>query len=124
MAGSKSSFTWKSDTLTKNLNNFDKRFDKAVIAAVEFTATRGEAYMRKSARWTDQTSNARTGLHTVPEHEATQHRIIFSHSVNYGIWLETRFSGRYAIILPSVLKNGQDLMRILNKLLAGLGSAI
>lgn len=122
MAGSQKSFRWKSDTLTKNLNTFPKKWDKVVVAAVEFTATRGEAYMRRNAKWTDQTSNARTGLHTVPTHEGSEHRIIFAHSVNYGIWLETRFSGRYAIIWPSVVKNGQDLMRILNKLLASLGS--
>lgn len=121
MAGSQGSFRWKSDTLTKNMKSFPKKWDRAVIAAVEFTATRGEAYMRTNARWRDQTSNARTGLHTVPTHEGKQHRILFAHSMNYGIWLETRFSGRYAIIMPSVLKNGQDLMRVLSKLLAGLG---
>lgn len=120
MAGSQKSFTWKSDTLTKNLKKLDKNIDRALVAATEFQATRGEAYMRRTAKWRDQTANARTGLFTQPIHSANQHQIIFAHSVSYGIWLEVRFSGRYAVILPSVIKSGNDLMKLLEKLFSQL----
>jgi hypothetical protein len=116
MAGSQKSFRWKSDTLTKNLKSLDKNVDHAITAAVEFQATRGEAYMRKNAKWRDVTSNARTGLFTQPYHEGQTHRIVFAHTVNYGIWLEVRFSGRYAIIMPSVVQSGQQLMKLLSNL--------
>lgn len=120
MAGTQKSFTWKSDTLTKNLKNLDKNIDRALTAATEVTATRGEAYMRRTAKWRDQTSNARTGLFTQASHSANQHQIVFAHSVSYGIWLEVRFSGRYAVILPSVIKSGNDLMKLLEKLFSQL----
>ena len=28
--------------------------------------------------------------------------LLLAHSVYYGIWLEVRFSGRYAIIMPTI----------------------
>lgn len=116
------SFQWKSDTLTKNMKNFPRTLDRAITAAVEYTATHGEATMRRNASWTDRTGNARAGLHTSTEHAANFHRIIFAHSVPYGIWLEVRWSGRYAILLPTMRSEGERLMRLLSKLLDGLPS--
>jgi hypothetical protein len=122
MPGRQASFQWKSDTLTKNMKNFPRNLDRAIVAAVEYTATHGEATMRRDASWTDRTGNARMGLHTSTEHSAKSHRIIFAHSVPYGIWLEVRWSGRYAVILPTVRSEGERLMRLLSKLLNGLSS--
>lgn len=118
MAGRQASFQWKSDTLFKNMNTFPRKLDMAVTAAVEFTATKGEAAMKRNASWQDQTGNARNGLFTATEHSATTHRIMFAHSVPYGIWLEVRWSGRYAIIEPTLQQSGRELMTLLGKLLS------
>jgi hypothetical protein len=36
--------------------------------------------------------------------------MIVAHSVSYGIWLEVRFSGKYAIIKPTIDYIGPILM--------------
>jgi hypothetical protein len=119
MAGRQASFQWKSDTLKPNLKGFEPRVQKAITAATEYTATRGEAAMKRGARWTDRTSNARNGLFTQATHSPKEHRIIFGHAVPYGIWLEVRWSGRLAIILPTIRTQGAELMKLLRGLVSG-----
>lgn len=118
MAGSQKSFSWNADTLTNNVKDMPKLIQRMIVAAVEFTATKGEVTMRKNATWNDQTTNARNGLFTKTFHEANRHTIVFYHSVPYGIWLEVRWAGKYAIILPSVQSSGRDIMALLDKGLA------
>lgn len=68
--------------------------------------------MRDNAPWTDRTGNARNGLKA--EHQKQEmrwHQLTLSHSVPYGIWLEVRWSGRYAILNPTLEKIGPELMR-------------
>lgn len=118
MAGSQKSFSWSADRLISNLDKLDPMITRLLVAATEYHATRGEATMRKNAKWTDRTTNARNGLHTATAHSAKKHTITFAHGVSYGIWLEVRFAGRYAVIMPSVNTTGRELMGTLNKALA------
>ncbi len=124
MAGKQQGFYWKADTLTKlakNTKHFPASLDRAVTAAVEYQATRAEGFMKREAPWTDRTSNARNGLFTATQHTpGVSHKIICAHSVPYGIWLEVRFSGKYAIIPKTLKEQGDELMRLVNKLLSGL----
>lgn len=122
MAGRQKGFYWKQETLFADAAKFGPRLERAITSAVEFQATRSESYMRSNASWNDQTGNARSGLHTNTEHHGSEHRIIFAHSVSYGIWLEIRWSGRYAIILPAVEQGGRELMTLLGTLLGRLGT--
>lgn len=106
-----SGVTWNDRTLLNNLRTFDARFDRALFATMQFHATRAQAYARSNATWTDRTSNARNGLFATATKEGKTYRIILAHSVPYGIWLEVRFSGRYAIIRPTIDQEGPQLMR-------------
>lgn len=121
MAGSQKSFSWNADTLTKNLSRLPLMLERMIIAATEYHGTRGEAYMRKNAKWTDRTSNARNSLTATVSHTATQHTIVLAHGMSYGIWLEVRWAGRYAIVTPAIPIVGRDLMSTLNKGMARLG---
>jgi hypothetical protein len=96
--------------LLTNIRQLDSRVTRMLTAAIEYHATRGEATMRRSAKWKDRTTNARNGLHTSTQHSSTKHSIIFAHGVSYGIWLEVRWAGRYAVIQPSMTKTGAELM--------------
>lgn len=115
-------FYWTSENLFKNTKTFPVKLHRAITSAVEYQATKSESAMRSGAPWNDQTGAARSGLHTETSHSGHSHTIIFAHSVSYGIWLEVRFSGRYAIILPSVQSGGQELMALLGNLLGRLGT--
>jgi hypothetical protein len=108
-------FRWDSDTLTPLLAQLDERFNTRVAAVCQYQATRAEAYIRQQAPWNDQTGNARQGLFAVAERNGNIHRIILAHAVPYGIWLEVRFAGRYAVIVPSLRNQGDALMALLER---------
>ena len=108
-----------SDTLTPNLLTFGPKVDKVVAETVEFFSPRVEGVARQNAPWEDQTGNARNGLRTSTFHEPLiRHGIALSHSMPYGIWLETRFEGRYAIIAPTVREQGMEVMNTLRGILS------
>lgn len=63
-----------------------------------------EAYAKATAPWTDRTGAARAGLRgyggmsrTGCWCAAVQH----APDVHYGVWLETRWNGRYAVVAPT-----------------------
>lgn len=110
-------FKWKTDTLTGPVKQFPLKLERAIVAAIEFHATRAEGDLRRNAPWTDRSSNARGGLFTATEHVPYRaHRIILSHTVPYGIWLEIRHSGKYAVILPTTQTTGRAVMASLGGL--------
>lgn len=109
--GGKSRVSYDDDNLRRNLKNYEDKVDEALQFIMDYHAAEGAARMKMNAPWSDQTGAARSGLFTVTEHNGKGHyTIVFSHSVNYGIWLEVKFSGRDAIIMPTILSVGQDLM--------------
>lgn len=120
MAGRRSSFSWDSTRLMTNVRNAGPRINRAISSAVDYQATRSESYMRRNAKWTDRTANARNGLHTRVSHTEQQHVITLAHSVPYGIWLEVRWSGKYGVIPEAVRVGGDELMALFNKLFSGL----
>lgn len=120
MAGRQTTFTWDPGKLQGNVKALPSRIDRALAAAVEYAATKSEASMKRNAPWTDQTTNARNGLHTTPFHEGKTHGYHLAHGVPYGIWLEVRWDGRYGIIPQSVQEGGMMVMSLMTKLLAGL----
>lgn len=61
-----------------------------------------QAHARKHAPWTDRTGDARAGLTAEPEMDGGTARVVLAHGVPYGIWLENRFNGRYAVVGPTM----------------------
>lgn len=91
------------DSLTPNLKKLLPVIDAAVDLAFDTYEPIAETYMRANAPWTDRTANARNGLRAVHEKEPmVEHRLILFHTMPYGLWLEVRWSGRYAIIGPTM----------------------
>lgn len=108
--------------LLKNLVILDERTDNGIAGVVEFWDSRIEAHMKVTAPWTDRTGNARAGLFAKAGHEKGKwHWIDLGHRVPYGIWLEIRWGGRYAVVFPTLLIYGPKIMQTLNKLFARLG---
>ena len=75
---------------------------KAIAASGKLVEQEGVAYAKQNAPWTDQTGNARNGLGGATDVQADDVTVYFFHQVPYGIYLETRFSGRYQIIAPTL----------------------
>ena len=106
--------------IKENLREFGGKVDWAIKMVIDRRATDGQADMKTNAPWTDRTTAARNGLHTTTIHEKNTHKIIFAHTVYYGIWLEIANSGRYEIIMPTVRKQGNILMAELEDLFGDL----
>src|SRR5262245_15447723 len=74
-------------------------------------ARRVEQYAKENAPWEDRTGDARQGLKATGEQRLVYYAITLFHTVDYGIWLEVRWDGKYAIILPTLEAMGPELMR-------------
>jgi hypothetical protein len=90
------------DTLTPTLETFDEDVRQAIRSVLEYWAARAVTQMRQNASWTDRTSNARNGLASRVLVGSDDASLVLFHTMNYGIWLEVRWSGRYAIIGPTM----------------------
>jgi hypothetical protein len=81
---------------------FGPRVQAGMVAAANYTAPRAEAYMKSNAPWVDRTAAARNGLGTRVIVAPESVSIVLFHSVSYGVYLETRWGGKYAIIEPTI----------------------
>jgi hypothetical protein len=70
-----------------------------------------------NAPWDDRTGDARNGIDVSVEEHPVRPRIILFHTVDYGKWLEIRWSGRYAIIMPTIEEMGPGLIAELERAL-------
>lgn len=103
MAGTPMSMRIIFDTLTPQilrLNADHLRSD--VESELEKQAGDVEAYAQSNAPWADRTGEARNGLTASVESQGEDVFLSLSHSVDYGQWLETIQSGRFAIIMPTL----------------------
>ena len=106
--------------LRNNVENFDKKVHRALEELMERHALLGEQVMKMDAPWTDRTGAARMGLHCLHYSGGGKYVLVFAHSVHYGIWLEVKFSGRDAVIMPTILKQTPILLSDMRRLLAEL----
>lgn len=67
--------------------------------------------MKDNASWQDDTGNARNGLAARAYKDQDSTGIVLYHQVPYGLWLEVRWSGRYAIIVPAMEEWGKRVMQ-------------
>lgn len=98
------------DPLRAKLRNSPERLRRAALLTTHSMSPQIESYMKLNAPWTDRTSNARNGLAARAYEDGDEIGIVLFHQVDYGIWLETRFGGRYAIIDPTIEVMGPQVM--------------
>lgn len=98
------------DTLTPGMGQLSSRLDAALWATVSAHAPNVQGHAQRTAPWTDQTGNARQGLTAEPGRSRDSYHIDLYHRMPYGIWLETRWGGRYQVIMPTVIVMGKALM--------------
>jgi len=84
-------------------------------------AAQVERYAKEHAPWSDRSGDARAGLTALGEQRLVTYTITLFHTASYGIWLEVRWDGKYAIIIPTIEHMGPVLMAELAALnLAGI----
>lgn len=92
------------DKLANAIQAHDRKVKRVIGGQFLYHRDVATAHAKTNAPWTDRTGNARAGLHStvnvIGQGEAFE--LLVAHSVYYGIWLEVRFSGKFAIIMPTV----------------------
>lgn len=108
---------FKADTMTPRLRQGPERVNRAIDTVFNYMAPQIESDAKRNAPWEDQTGNARNGLAARAGREGDSHYISLFHQVVYGIYLETRWSGAYSIIMPTLDAWEPRVMGELNGLL-------
>lgn len=103
-------------TLIPNLRTMDERVQRGVVAAAHWTAPQAETFMKNNASWTDRTGNARNGLGARVVLGPDTVAIVLYHSVPYGVFLEVRWGGKYAIIEPTMAATGPIFLSAIKRL--------
>jgi hypothetical protein len=107
---------WEGDLNEARLQLIGPKIKRAMVVASAKTAAEGEAWMKSSAKWRDQTGNARNGLGGQSVVTTNKVATVFYHTVPYGIWLEVRWDGKYAVIGPAVERFAPRMMGLVAKL--------
>lgn len=90
------------NTLTSGIALASVQVPLAIEDEVLDVAIEALEYAKANAPWEDRTGYAREGLDTNVE---MQDQVIvwdLFHTMDYGLYLETRWNGRYAIIMPTL----------------------
>lgn len=116
----KSGFTMISDTLTPGLKMAPLNFHLRLRAFTEFQSNHVQDHMRLRAPWTDRTGNARNGLFAAARDDGHTFSVVCYHTVPYGVWLEVKQSGKFAIVTPTLPVEGKRIMSELTGLLPKL----
>ena len=90
--------------------------DRIAAGALKYHEAPAENYMKVNAPWKDRTTNARNGL-AARFVGGDEPSLVLFHQVDYGIWLEIKNDGEYAIILPTVQEFGPRVMKTLKGIL-------
>ena len=84
--------------------------DIGLLVFTKGFARRVEEYAKENAPWVDRTGGARDGLRAIGEQRLVTYSITLFHTIEYGLWLEVRWDGKYAIIVPTIEHMGPELM--------------
>lgn len=114
---SKGGFSFRLEgNMAAKLNQFGPKVKRGMVAAANYTAPRAEAWMKTNAKWTDRTGNARNGLGASVQVSTNRVAIVLYHSVPYGVFLEVRWGGRYAVIEPAMAQFGPEFVNAIQRL--------
>lgn len=103
------------DTLTTGVRDFDKNILDIVFKVFQYWNTRATNSLRLNAKWTDRTGNARNGLGATLFDDDKSVTMVLYHSMPYGIFLEVRWSGRYAVIGPTMVEIAPKLAEMVSQ---------
>ena len=112
-----SGVTWSGDLTEERLQQMGPKVKRAMVAVAGLIAPQAESWMRVNATWTDRTSNARNGLGAKSVVSTNKVAVVLYHTVPYGIWLEVRWDGRYAVIEPAINEFAPKMMSLLSRMI-------
>lgn len=110
------------NSLMPRLMTLDSAMQLGIRATLSRYEPIAEARLKERAPWTDRTGNARNGLAARAVFGDDVDSLVLFHQVPYGIYLETKNSGKYAVIMPVVNEISKEIMGTLRKMMSALGA--
>ena len=116
----KTRIVWVRNEITPALEALPSKIRQQISKEFESQVPKVQSYMKRNAPWNDRTGNARATLAAefMGDRYIRRQAIRISHGVPYGIYLETRFAQKYAIITPTIRIEGD---RIISEITGMLG---
>jgi hypothetical protein len=105
------------DSLTPGLAAYGAYMMKQVHAAMRAWGADAVDRMKADAPWEDRTGDARRGLGWSLDEDMVRPTLYLFHSVRYGVYLEVRWNGRYAIVLPTMESFGPELINYIEEVI-------
>lgn len=99
------------DSLTPGIIAYEAALIVTIHEVMREYAKEMEDYAKSNAPWEDRTGDARDGLTATVEEHPIHPTIYLYHTVSYGLWLEIRWNGLYAVIMPTIEDMGPGLIR-------------
>lgn len=104
-----------------NLSEMPSKVKAGVLKVMQEEGKKLEDYMKLNRPWTDRTGNARDGLRANVNYYGGDYvSIVLSHGVYYGVYLEYAMEKRFAIINPTLLSQGPNVIRAFDGAMARL----
>lgn len=104
--------------MAERVETYKRNLVAAVFALATEWATRIAEDARRAASWTDRTGDARRLLFGRAFRLAMGAVIVIGHGVHYGIYLERRWGGKYAAVMPALQRAFAAVMASLQRLVA------
>lgn len=111
------------DEMVRRMREFERKATHAIHQVATYWKAVFESYAKDHAAWTDRTGNARQALFATVEPKRVAQSLAqdtvtlyLSHGMEYGIYLETRWRGRYAIIWPTIQAHMSEINRMLRRI--------
>lgn len=102
------------DQMLSRIDLYERRVMAVIRNVAEYWKAVLVAYAKENAAWTDRTANARQSLHAfIEDLSGDIVRLYLSGGVNYQIFLETKYAGRYAIIWPTIKRHLGQIRKML-----------
>lgn len=112
-----SKVTWRTNEVEQGFEIYKRKATHAIYSFGQQVSAEMETYAKVNAPWTDRTGNARQGLRGwVEKTRDGKVRVYLSHSVIYGINLETKYQGRYQILWPTIRAHQRDVRNGLKRI--------
>lgn len=109
--------TWEGvDGIQAALDDYGRKIHQAAYDIADYFAPVLETYAKENAVWTDRTANARQTLRGWADELGNDAAVLYlAHGMEYGKWLELRWSGRYAILWPTIEAHLSEITAMLQQ---------
>lgn len=122
-SGASSGFTWiipPTAQMGAHVRRARTRLPVAIRVALTQFAAMCLDYARTHHPWTNRTGAAEAGLSTQVEGDGNRIAMALFHTVYYGIFLELKFGGRDAIIMPTLQAHYAQAVALLLSVLGSI----